>query len=190
MSLLSVPLLIIIIISIISIIITTPGGGAPLYGPRTAASVTSGRRSSATCSGGRAWTWRNGSASHTDTATEAGINPCLSARLMTVYERYDKGPEVSRRCLTHCFLEDVAVPQYLNNDYIGSGNGLVPSGNKPLPGPGNKPLPEPMLTQIRVAIWWHELIHSNGNIVIMFSSAANDKIHVKMMTTWGAVSSN
>ena len=30
---------------------------------------------------------------------------------------------------------------------IGSGNGLVPSGNKPLP--------EPMLTQISVAIWHH-----------------------------------
>ena len=30
---------------------------------------------------------------------------------------------------------------------IGSGNGLVPSGNKPLP--------EPMLTQISVAIWRH-----------------------------------
>ena len=30
---------------------------------------------------------------------------------------------------------------------IGSGNGLVPSGNKPLP--------EPMLTQIAVAIWCH-----------------------------------
>ena len=30
---------------------------------------------------------------------------------------------------------------------IGSGNGLVPSGNKPLP--------EPMLTQIYVAIWLH-----------------------------------
>ena len=30
---------------------------------------------------------------------------------------------------------------------IGSGNGLVPSGNKPLP--------EPMLTQINVAIWRH-----------------------------------
>ena len=30
---------------------------------------------------------------------------------------------------------------------IGSGNGLVPSGNKPLP--------EPMLTQISVAIWCH-----------------------------------
>ena len=29
---------------------------------------------------------------------------------------------------------------------IGSGNGLVPSGNKPLP--------EPMLTQISVVIWW------------------------------------
>ena len=33
---------------------------------------------------------------------------------------------------------------YIN---IGSGNGLVPSGNKPLP--------EPMLTQISVAIWCH-----------------------------------
>ena len=31
------------------------------------------------------------------------------------------------------------------DDNIGSGNGLVPSGNKPLP--------EPMLTQIGVAIW-------------------------------------
>ena len=31
--------------------------------------------------------------------------------------------------------------------YIGSGNGLVPSGNKPLP--------EPMLTQIFIAIWRH-----------------------------------
>ena len=30
---------------------------------------------------------------------------------------------------------------------IGSGNGLVPSGNKPLP--------EPMLTQISVDIWCH-----------------------------------
>ena len=30
---------------------------------------------------------------------------------------------------------------------IGSGNGLVPSGNKPLP--------EPMLTQISVTIWRH-----------------------------------
>ena len=30
---------------------------------------------------------------------------------------------------------------------IGSGDGLVPSGNKPLP--------EPMLTQISVAIWCH-----------------------------------
>ena len=30
---------------------------------------------------------------------------------------------------------------------IGSGNGLVPSGNKPLP--------EPMLNQISVAIWRH-----------------------------------
>ena len=30
---------------------------------------------------------------------------------------------------------------------IGLGNGLVLSGNKPLP--------EPMLTEIYVAIWWH-----------------------------------
>ena len=30
---------------------------------------------------------------------------------------------------------------------IGSGNGMVPSDNKPLP--------EPMLTQIYVAIWHH-----------------------------------
>ena len=32
--------------------------------------------------------------------------------------------------------------------YIGSGNGLVPSGNKPSP--------EPMLAQIYVAIWRHQ----------------------------------
>ena len=31
---------------------------------------------------------------------------------------------------------------------ISSGNGLVPSGNKPLP--------EPMLTQIHAAIWLHK----------------------------------
>ena len=30
---------------------------------------------------------------------------------------------------------------------IGSGNGFVPAGNKPLP--------EPMLTQIYIAIWHH-----------------------------------
>ena len=34
------------------------------------------------------------------------------------------------------------------NVNIGSGNGLVPSGSKPLP--------EPMLTQISVAIWHHQ----------------------------------
>ena len=34
------------------------------------------------------------------------------------------------------------MPQYLTDVNIGSGNGLVPSGNKPLP--------EPMLTQIYV----------------------------------------
>ena len=41
------------------------------------------------------------------------------------------------------------MPQDLTDDKsnIGSGNGLVPSGNKPLP--------EPMLTQIYVAIWRH-----------------------------------
>ena len=32
-------------------------------------------------------------------------------------------------------------------DYIGSGNGLVPSGNKPFP--------EPMLTEIYFALWYH-----------------------------------
>ena len=40
------------------------------------------------------------------------------------------------------------MPQELTDDVnIGSGNGLVPSGNKPLP--------EPMLTQIYVAKWSH-----------------------------------
>ena len=40
------------------------------------------------------------------------------------------------------------MPQYLTDDKsIGSGNGLVPLGNKPLP--------EPMLTQIYVAKWRH-----------------------------------
>ena len=37
------------------------------------------------------------------------------------------------------------MSQGLTDDNIGSGNGLVPSGNKPLS--------EPMLTQIHVAIW-------------------------------------
>ena len=39
------------------------------------------------------------------------------------------------------------MPQDLTDDKsnIGSGNGLVPSGNKPLP--------EPMLTQFFVALW-------------------------------------
>ena len=38
--------------------------------------------------------------------------------------------------------------------HIDSGNGLVPSGNKPLLElSGNKPLPEPMLTQVYVTIW-------------------------------------
>ena len=38
-------------------------------------------------------------------------------------------------------------PEDLAKVNIGSGNGLVPSGNKPLP--------EPMLTQISVDIWRH-----------------------------------
>ena len=40
------------------------------------------------------------------------------------------------------------MPQNFNNEVnIGSGSGLVPSGNKSLP--------EPMLTQIYVTIWHH-----------------------------------
>ena len=39
------------------------------------------------------------------------------------------------------------MPLDLTDDVIGSGNGLVLSGNKPLP--------EPMLTQIFVAKWRH-----------------------------------
>ena len=40
------------------------------------------------------------------------------------------------------------MPQDLTDDVnIGSGNGLVPSGNKPLP--------EPVLTKISNAIWRH-----------------------------------
>ena len=41
------------------------------------------------------------------------------------------------------------MPQVCADDYVNidSGNGLVPSGNKPLP--------EPMLTQIYVAKWRH-----------------------------------
>ena len=41
-------------------------------------------------------------------------------------------------------ITQVKSKAYVN---IGSGNGLVPSGNKPLP--------EPMLTQISVSIWRH-----------------------------------
>ena len=37
------------------------------------------------------------------------------------------------------------MPQDLTDDNIGLGNGLVPSGNKPLP--------DPMLTQFLVALW-------------------------------------
>ena len=55
------------------------------------------------------------------------------------------------------FFQFVCIPQFhwdlflrvqLTISQIGSGNGLVPSGNKPLP--------EPMLTQIYVAIWRHQ----------------------------------
>ena len=57
---------------------------------------------------------------------------------------------------------------------IGSGDGLVPSGNKPFP--------EPMLTQISGAIWrhwlqWHNNDNNNNNnnktttIIIMISQA-------------------
>ena len=50
---------------------------------------------------------------------------------------------------------------------IGSGNGLVPSGNKPLP--------EPMLTQIYVTIWLHQATmsqdicsHNDDEVWILF----------------------
>ena len=46
-------------------------------------------------------------------------------------------------------LQDLSDWRYVN---IGSGNGLVPSGNKPLP--------EPMLTQIYVVIWRHQATKS------------------------------
>ena len=50
-----------------------------------------------------------------------------------------------------CVSYEIALrwmPQYLTDDNnIGSGNGLVPLGSKPLP--------EPMLTQIYVAKWRH-----------------------------------
>ena len=67
------------------------------------------------------------------------------------------------------------MPQDFANDVnIGSGNGMVPSDNKPLP--------EPMLTQIYVAIWhqvgssWHAPVHvcgcvsCHGNISCMRNS--------------------
>ena len=47
--------------------------------------------------------------------------------------------------LSHVILNQILVIDGQVN--IGSGNGLVPSGNKPLP--------EPMLTQISVAMWHH-----------------------------------
>ena len=50
------------------------------------------------------------------------------------------------------------MPQYLSDEkptYIGSGNGLVPSDNKPLP--------EPMLTKICGAIWCHYAMMSQHN---------------------------
>ena len=40
--------------------------------------------------------------------------------------------------------------------HIGSGNGLLPSGNKPLP--------EPMLTLFHVAIWRHQATKSNKTV--------------------------
>ena len=46
-------------------------------------------------------------------------------------------------------LQDLSDWRYVN---IGSGNGLVASGNKPLP--------EPMLTQIYVVIWRHQATKS------------------------------
>ena len=51
-----------------------------------------------------------------------------------------------------CCVMDVVSQMNVAGPYwwevnIGSGNGLVPSGNKPLP--------EPMLTQIYVATWCH-----------------------------------
>ena len=46
--------------------------------------------------------------------------------------------------LWNCPQKNVTRPYQVN---IGSGNGLVPSGNKPLP--------EPMLTKVYVAIWHH-----------------------------------
>ena len=46
----------------------------------------------------------------------------------------------------NCFLVIVAKPREWEVN-IGSGNGLVP--------PGNSPLPEPMLAQLYVAIWRH-----------------------------------
>ena len=42
---------------------------------------------------------------------------------------------------------NIAWQAMINTYNIGSSNGLVPSGNKPLP--------KPMLTQIAVAIWRH-----------------------------------
>ena len=46
--------------------------------------------------------------------------------------------------LWNCYQVNAKTPHWSPVN-IGSGNGLVPSGNKPLP--------EPMLTKIYVAIW-------------------------------------
>ena len=49
--------------------------------------------------------------------------------------------------LWNCYQVNATTPQWSTLVNIGSGNDLVPSGNKPLPGP--------MLTQIYLAIWHH-----------------------------------
>ena len=54
--------------------------------------------------------------------------------------------QYSLRIFNEIILQRIEIifSQQLN---MGSGNGLVPSGNKPLP--------EPMLTEIYIAIWHH-----------------------------------
>ena len=46
---------------------------------------------------------------------------------------------------THSKVALMRMPQTLTIENIGSGNGLVSSGNKPIP--------EPMVIQIYVAVW-------------------------------------
>ena len=53
----------------------------------------------------------------------------------------------------------------LMRDQHGSDNGLVPSGNKPLP--------EPMLTQIYVAIWRH---YNDLTSLSMYNVFMNDGV--------------